>query len=326
MRAIPAVLAVAASLAHPATAAMLRPLTTLGSAVVRLSDLFDDAGPRASLALGPAPAPGDSITVEAPQLAAIAREFGVAWRPASQEDRAVLQRPGVPLPRAAVLAALRGALDGVGAPDGDVDLPGFAGPLVAPDAHAQAAIEQLSFDAASLRFSAGVAVTGADMAPLHLRVSGEVQAMQDVLVAARRLDAGALLSPADLRPARVRSAALRGEAVRSAAQVSGLAPRRAIAEGEPLLLAGLEPPEVVSRGGIVAITLDSGGLALSSVGEALEAGAVGARISILNPVSRAVLLAEVTGPGAVRLQPGSLPLRPAAGQFRPAIAHAGLLP
>ncbi len=303
---------------------MLRPLTTLGSAVVRLSDLFDDAGARADLALGPSPDPGQSITVEAPQLAAIAREFGVAWRPASDSDRAILRRPGVPLAREAVLAALRASLDGAGAADGEVDLPGFDPPLVAPEAHAQVAVEQMSFDAGSARFTAALAVTGADMTPLHMRVSGQLEAMETVLVATRRLAAGVLVDARDLRPARVRSTMLHGEVIRAAAQVAGLAPRRAVLEGEPLSLADLEQPAVVLRGAPVAITLDAGGLSLASVGEALEPGAVGARISVLNPTSHAVLLAEVTGPGAVRLEPGTMPLRP--GSDAPRVGGDGRLP
>ena len=314
----------AAALAHPAAAAMLRPLVTLGSAVVRLSDLFDDAGAHADLALGPAPAPGDSITVEAPQLAAIAREFGVAWRPASDSDRAILQRPGVPLGRDAVLAALRAALDGAGVPQGEIALPGFDAPLVAPDAHARATVEQLSFDPASGRFTAALAVAGGGMATLRLQVGGQVQATETVLVAAHRLAPDVLLRAGDVRPARVRSATLVGEVVRAAAQIEGLAPRRAVPEGEPLLLGDLVKPPVVLRGANVAISLDSFGLSLSSIGQALEPGAVGARISVLNPVSHAVLLAEVTGPGAVRLEPGAMPLRPGndarhgfAGGLRP---------
>ncbi len=317
MRTLLAAALVASLVAAPASAAMLRPLTTLGGAVVRLSDLFDDAGPRAHLALGPSPAPGESITVEAPQLAAIAREFGVAWRPASDADRAVLQRPGVPLAREAVIACLRTALDNAGAGDGEVDLPGFAAPLVAPEAHAQAAVEQLSFDAGSGRFTASVAVTGSDMAPLHLRVSGQLVAMETLLVATHRLAAGVELQPGDLRPARVRSAGLSGELVRRASQVVGLAPRRPVMEGDPLILANLHQPLVVQRGARVSITLDSSGLSLSATGEALEAGAAGERITVLNPVSHAVLLAEIVGPDSVRLEPGSMPLRPGTDSPRP---------
>ena len=73
-----------------AQAASLRPMTTLSSSVVRLSDLFEEAGPEAGRALGPGPLPGQRIVVEARQLAAIARQFHVDWQPASPADRIVL--------------------------------------------------------------------------------------------------------------------------------------------------------------------------------------------------------------------------------------------
>src|SRR5689334_10184716 len=81
-----------------AEAARLRPMTTLTSPMVRLSDLFDDAGPEADRVLGPGPAPGGRIVVEAAQLGWIARQFGADWRPASPADRAILDRPGRVLP------------------------------------------------------------------------------------------------------------------------------------------------------------------------------------------------------------------------------------
>src|SRR5690348_9637468 len=98
----------------PAQAAMLRPITTLHAQVVRLKDLFDDAGRNADRVLGPGPAPGGRIVVEARQLAAIARQFDVDWRPISSGDRALLDRPGRPLDRDVALDALRAALISAG--------------------------------------------------------------------------------------------------------------------------------------------------------------------------------------------------------------------
>ena len=97
-----------------AEAASLRPLATIDASVVRLSDLFDDAGSGADRVLGAAPAPGSRLLIEAPQLAAIARQFGVDWRPASPADHLVIDRPGRVVPREAVLSALRAALTELG--------------------------------------------------------------------------------------------------------------------------------------------------------------------------------------------------------------------
>ncbi len=112
-------------------AATLRTMTTLHAPVVRLSDLFDEAGADAERVLGPGPGAGGRIVVEAAQLGAIARQFAVDWRPASSADRAVLDRPGRPMRRDDVLAAVRSALVADGASDDcDVELVGFTAPLV----------------------------------------------------------------------------------------------------------------------------------------------------------------------------------------------------
>jgi flagella basal body P-ring formation protein FlgA len=297
----------------PAGAATLRPMTTLRSSIVRLSDLFDDAGPRAAQALGPGPAPGGRIVVEAPQLAAIARQFGVNWQPASTGDRAVLNRPGRPLDRDAVLAALRTALAGAGAgPDCDIDIAGFNPPLVPFEAHVAPAVSQLDYDAASGRFTALLSLTASEMDPIDLRIGGRADAVVQVPVAAVRLSAGTVIGPADLRMARLHAGLLHGDVATAFDQAVGLEVRHQVMPGQPLMRADLAPPTLVSRGAAVLMLLESPGIALSAEGIAMEPGALGAQIHVLNRASRAVVAAEVVGPARVRVAPGTLPTSPAA--------------
>jgi flagella basal body P-ring formation protein FlgA len=294
----------------PAAAATLRTATTLQGAVVRLSDLFDEAGPRGTRVLGPSPAPGARIVVEAAQLAAIARQFGVDWRPASPADRSVLDRPGRLLPREEVVAALRAALAGVGGPsDGDLELPGFTAPMLPLESHAEAAIEQLDYEGASGRFTATLAVTGGDMPVQRMRLSGRVQEMVDLPVLQHRLPMGSVVQPGDLQTARVRAMALRGEVVRDAADAVGMVLKHPAVAGQPLSAADLMRPVMVPKGARVAMELFTPGLAVTGQGVALEAGGAGERIRVLNPVSRAVLEVEVIGPDRVRVTPGSSPLQ-----------------
>jgi flagellar basal body P-ring formation protein FlgA len=301
------------ALAAPAAGATLRPMTTLAAPVVRLSDLFDDAGAAAARVLGPAPAPGGRIVVEAAQLAAIARQFGVDWKPASPADRAVLDRPGRILPREQALEAVRSALEAAGAPqDCDIELPGFAPPLVPAEATAQPVATQMDYDSASGRFTATLSVTGDGMAPVNMRVAGRALETLELPVAAARLIAGTILRASDVRPARVRASLVRTEVAQIPAQAIGKALRHAVPAGQPLPLAELELPSLVQKGAAVLIQLDTAGLTLTGQGQALEPGAAGQRIRVLNPTSRAVVEAEVTGPDRVRVEPDGVPLVPAA--------------
>jgi flagella basal body P-ring formation protein FlgA len=310
----PILLAIAAILASPAQAATLRTVTTLHGPRVLLSDLFDNAGANAARVLGPGPAPGGRIVVEAPQLAAIAKQFGVDWTPSSNADRAVLDWPGRPLPREAVLDALRDALAAGGTDPKDcvIDLAGFTPPLVPFDGTPQAVVSQLELDHTTGRFTAVLSVTGDGFPPLNTRIGGRVDIMIELPVASARLPPGTVLRPEDIHLGRVRAQEANREVARTLQQAIGLQVRYQIAAGQPLPLGDLTPPALVHRGTHVLMLLDSPGITLSAQGIALESGALGERIHVLNPVSRATLEADVVGQNRVRVSPSGVPLRTAA--------------
>ena len=289
-------------------AATLRTITTLHAPVVRLSDLFDDAGGKANVVLGPGPGAGARIVVEAPQLAAIARQFGVDWRPASSADRAVLERPGKPLRREDVLAAVKSALMAGGASDDcDIDLADFTPPLVPIEAEPRPLVSDLDYDTNAGRFSAMLSVTGNAMEPINLRLSGKVDDTIELPVATSRLPAGAVLRADDVHMARVRVSLMHGEVVRRVDDAIGLQLKHQLAAGLPLVKTELTLPSMVQKGARVLMQLDSPGISLTGQGQALEAGAIGERIRVLNPMSRAVVDAEVIGPDRVRVAPNSVP-------------------
>lgn len=291
--------------ALPATAATLKPFSTLSGPVVTLADLFDGAGDRA---LGPAPAPGARITVEARQLEAIARQYGVDWRPSGTGDRAVLDRPGRALSRDEVTGPLRAALAAAGAPrDGELELPGFAAPVVGMGA-TQPEVTQLEFDGGSGRFTALVSVAGDGGPAAQLRLSGRVLEMADMPVPRRRMVPGDVIETGDLEWVRMRAAQAKGEVVRAMREAVGQALRHAVQPGQPIQLADLGRPVVVQKGTPMLLALNTPGIELTAQGVAMEPAGMGERVHVLNPASRVVVEAEVTGPGRARVLPGSAPV------------------
>ncbi len=300
-----------ACIALPAGAATLRPFTTLSHAVVRLSDLFDAAGLDSGLdrALGPAPAPGSRITVEAAQLGAIARQFGVDWRPAGPADRAVLDRPGRTLGRDDVLAPLRAALAGSGVPrDADLEMPGFTTPMLPVDATPALDVTQLEYDGGTGRFTALLSVSADGVPMTQLRLSGRVQEMVELPVPRRRMLPGDVVLADDLQWTRLRATLARGEVVRTTAEAVGQALRRPVQPGQPILLADLGRPVLVTKGMPMLLALDGPGIQLTATSVATEPAGLGERVRVLNPASRVVVEAEVTGPGRARVLPGSQPV------------------
>ncbi len=291
-------------IAFSADAATLRSMTTLHGPQVYLRDLFDDAGADAARVLGPGPDPGGRIIIEAAQLEAIARQFKVDWRPASRADRTLLEWPGRPLPRADAVAAVRLALVAAGASAGcEVALPGFTPPTVPFDSMPRSEVSQLEYDAGSGRFSAILSVLVDGMAPVNTRLTGQADDTIELPVPTMRLSTGTVLRPEDVHFARIHTSLVHGEVVRTLDRAIGMQLRRQVAPGQPLATADLALPTMVQRGATVQMGLQSPGLSLVGQGIAMDAGATGERIRVLNPTSRVVLEAEVIGPGLVRVAP-----------------------
>ena len=293
----------------PAEGAELRTGTTLRGPTVYLRDLFVDAGANADRVLGPGPAPGGRIVVEARQLKAIAHQYGVEWEPISSADRAVLEWPGRPLGREDAVTAIRAALVAQGvARDCDIELPGFNPPIVPAVGTSAPVVTQLDYDPDMGRFTALLSVGGASVDPISFRISGEVADVIAIPVAVTRLAAGTVPGPDDIRMTRVRVNLVHTEIARDPAAIVGKQLKRQIAAGTPIAIADLMPPTQIARGEAVRMQLQANGLSLTGQGVALESGAAGDRIRVRNVSSQAVLEAEVAGPGVVRVIPGTSPI------------------
>lgn len=300
--------------ASSAEAARLRGSTTLAGNDITIADIWDDVGPDAARVLGPAPVPGARITVEAPQLAAIARQFGVAWHPASPTDRAMLDRPGRPLARETVIMAVRAALVSLGAPeDADIELAAYLPPMLPLDDATRPTVEQCEYDAATGRFTATLVVATGDAPAARQRLVGRLQEMVELPTPTHRLVPGSAIAAQDLRMTRVAASGLHTEPVRSMAEAIGMASRHSALAGQPIARAELIRPMVVEKGSRVTMELQAPGLAVLTTGQAAESGGIGDRVTIINLASRAMVQGEIVAAGRVRVLPDTLPnLAPSA--------------
>ena len=286
-------------------AATLRPIVSIDGATVRLSDLWD--GVVADRAIGPSPAPGGRLVVEQAQLAAIARQFGVDWRPGSAGERAILDRAGRNLSRDDVLPVLRTALAGAGLTGTELELPAITAALV-PLGPLSVAVQQLESDSGTGRFTAVLSIGADGVPPATVRVSGRVVETVELPVLRRRLAPGEVVTPGDLVWATLRTGQARGDVVRRPAQATGLAARHGLSAGQAIQLADLGRPIVIEKGTNVQMVLDSPGLQLTAQGLAMEPAGVGDTVAVLNPISHMMVQAEVTGPGRARVLPGTSPM------------------
>ena len=299
-------------LAGPATAQEMvaaKPSVVVDGPMLRLGDIFAGAGARADAVIGSAPAPGRRMVVEAAQLMALARHHGLAWRPLMAGERSIIERPGRLVSQQEVTELLRGDLLRLGLPaESDLDLAGFAAPLVPMLAMVNLNLEGLVYDAAQGRFGATLVVLTEGLPAQRLRLTGRALPTTQVVVATRRLAIGDVLRASDLRLARLRAERVRPGAAETVDQALGQQLRRPMAEGLPVMIGDLGPPAVVVKNTLVVMLLEAPGLSLTMQGRALDNAPQGGLVQVRNLESHAVVEAQAVGPGRVRVAMGAVPV------------------
>ena len=318
-------LAIAVSIpTSAALAAHSRVFRSIASGSVMLSDLFAGLEPGQDCEIGPGPVPGGRIVVEQPQLAAIAEQFGVEWQPGAGSAQVVLERKARHVAREEVLPVIRRALIEAGAgPDTDLAFNGPADIAISAEFRGAPGIEDMAYDRVSGRFAADLVFNTTGLDPLHLRISGYAQEMVFVPVTTHAMKAGTILQPSDLQGERVRRSVVGDRTLMTAQGGIGLALKQRVAAGVPIASTMLGRPNLILRGMQVLLRLEGPGLVLTTKGDAIEAGALGDRIHVLNPTSRIILTARVIGPGAVQVDAASGPVALATGQSDPSFVARG---
>ncbi len=290
--------------------AFLRPHAIVDEMVLRVQDLFENPGRRGEATLGAAPAPGRRMVIEAAQLVAIARQYGVPWRAVSANDRVVVERPGRALPRTEVEALLRGEFAHSGLePEAELEIMGWIPPMVPLAALPQLTLEGAALETPGNRFAATLVVMADGMSTQRLRIAGRAVPTTPVIITTRRVAIGETIRAADAREIRLRSERVRPGMATRLEQVVGQETHRPLAAEGMFALVDIGPPSLVIRNQAVTLFLDAPGITLTAAGRALESAPRGAMVPVMNLGSRAVLEGQVIGPGRVRVALGSVPTR-----------------
>lgn len=292
--------------AAPALPPQLRPAVTLENDVIRLGDLWENAGDKAEVPLARAPEPGKHITLEARWLAAVANAYALDWRPATPFDRSTVERAGRAIDIRAVESELREALALEGAPTGvTVELAnrGTLKIMVPVNVDPTVGIRDLSYDPRMNRFSAVVEVPARAANATRVKVNGSVFTSTRIPVLAHAMGRGEVISENDLEWADVREEVVRRDIVTSLRQVIGQEPRYPLRAGAPIRTAELQKPVTVARNSAVTIIVRTPFMVLSAQGRATEDGSVGDVIRVTNVQSKQIVDARVEGPGQVSVIP-----------------------
>lgn len=84
--------------------------------------------------------------------------------------------------------------------------------------------------------------------------------------------------------------------------VVGQEARVALYAGRPILVGDIGPPAVVIRNQIVGLRYFANGISISTEGRALERGAIGDRIRVMNLGSRSTIFGQVLDDGTIEVR------------------------
>lgn len=127
---------------------------------------------------------------------------------------------------------------------------------------------------------------------------GAMPAMADTVVPTRTIRAHSVISDGDV----TLSASQAENGYARLADVVGQEARVVLYPGRAIRIDDIGPPAIVSRNQVVQIEFSGRGLLISTEGRALERGAAGDRVRIMNLSSRATLFGQVQPDGTIQVK------------------------
>jgi len=284
----------------------LKELAAVTSEVVRIGDLVENAGASADVPVFRAPDLGQTGAVQVSRIAEALRPYDMDTLDTGGLTEVVVTRLSRALTAHDITDRIARAFAGqynfgdahnlAIVLDRDVRIlhvePSVTGDLV---------VARMHVEPRTGRFDIGFELPGSTLSRrAALRFTGTVTETVEAAALTRSLKPGEIVKASDVLVARRPKAELRGDGM-AASQAVGLAARVALRNGQALRTEDLIKPQVVQRNEAVTISYQVPGIMLTVRGKALEAGALGDVVGVLNIQSNRTVQATVTGPGRVAI-------------------------
>jgi len=295
----------------PATPSLKRSIA-VSSDLVRIGDLIDNPGASARVPIFRAPDLGQTGSVPAARVVEAVRAHGIP----AVETRGISEVAVTRLSRVITAKELEGRIasaltghSGVGDPKNiSVVFEHEPRPIhLDPSPAADLQATRVLYDPRSGRFDITFELPGAARR-VPLRFFGTAVETVEAMVLTRALNRGDVIKTSDVVVERRPKADSR-EAATSLSQTLGLSPRRQLRAGEVLRLSDLMRPDLVQRNEAVTLIYEVPGLVLTVRGKAVESGAQGDTIAVVNLQSKRTVQGTVTAPGQVTMA-AAMPRRP----------------
>jgi flagella basal body P-ring formation protein FlgA len=283
----------------------LKASATVMGDIVRIGDLVENAGAVADVPIFRAPDLGQTGSVPVASVLEAVRGHhiigldtrGLSAVPVTRAARAIAAKDV----EARILLALAGKY---GLPDSSNLAVVFDNEVrtvaVEATATSELAVAHLSFEPRTTRFDIAFELPGSAVARrLPLRFTGSLTETFEAVVPTHEIAQGQLIKVSDLAVERRPKASSTPTTLTTIEQAQGLSTKHALRAGQVIRQADVAKPELVGRGETVTIVFQVPGILLTILGKAVEPGALGDVINVVNVQSKHTLQATVIGPGRV---------------------------
>ena len=283
---------------------LLRANVLVDGELVRLGDLFENAGDKADIVVVRAPQPGRKLMLEPRWVAAVAAANGLPWHSMGERDHVVVERNSLTISHEQLAGPIVKALAGEGvAADADIELSNDDQLRVPVGSPPVVAVHDMYYDQVTGRFQATVEVPAGQPGAVRTRVAGRVFATHLMPVLVRDVPPGKVILAEDVEYRRMRDLLVRQDVLTDSTQVVGQAATRMLKAGVTLRPLDVQRPVVVTKNSVVTIVLRRAGMMLTTQGRAIEEGGKGEAIRVLNTQTNRTIIATVEGIGTVTVQP-----------------------
>jgi flagella basal body P-ring formation protein FlgA len=287
--------------AEASNIALLKSDAYISDSVITVGDIFENAGPHANHVLAPAPKVGETKIIGMNDLMRIKKAFDLNWTPQGKYEKIVLKRATTSVEKSEIARLVEASVLKK-LPSDKVEL-SIKTPLprMTFDGHKKPTIKvkDAHYDSFKNEFTVNLDIKGQNGPSKELTVEGQVFQLTDIPVLSENMRNGDLIRENDVHMMTVRQNDINEAVFLSKNDLIGMTPRRTLREGQPVRLSDLEKPKIVKKGEIITITLKNGPLNLTAKGKAMDHGAKGDIIRVMNTTSKRVIEGQVNAPQRV---------------------------
>jgi len=291
---------------YSAHAITLRQNNVIMGHQITLGDIFSGLqAHNAKRVLGAAPHPGKDMVLNARTLMRIAIAMDVSWHPSSSTDYIVLSSAATLIDKDMIEDKLKINLRDQGL-SGDFNLilsNDSATNIVLPhDEDQNVAVQELKLNRKRDWFTAVMVAPSLDNPLQRVTVSGRIERTVNLPVLSTNLRKGALIGKSDIDYIKVTARNINQDYILDPQDLIGMTPKRVILSGQPIKAVDIDAPLMVERGKSVTMIFEEGGLRLTALGKALQNGAEGDLIRVVNSNSNRTIEAVITGSQEVTIK------------------------